>query len=227
MARLWDKGLPLDERILRFTAGEDHRLDERLVEYDARASIAHARMLEKQKLLERRPTAMRSAMDSWRWPPRTPPGNGRSSSPTRTRTAHSSGGSPSASARPAAACISAARATIRCSSHCGSICATRSTCSRAKPKASSRRSSASQREQGAVAPARLHAHATGDAELRGAVGAGFRHRAQRRSRRLAARAEPHGAEPARLRGRLRCAEPAARPRGDARRAWASSERRSP
>lgn len=51
MARLWDKGLPLDERILRFTAGEDHRLDERLVPYDVRASIAHARMLEKQGLL--------------------------------------------------------------------------------------------------------------------------------------------------------------------------------
>ena len=51
MARLWDKGLPLDERILRFTAGEDHELDERLVAYDVRASIAHARMLEKQKLL--------------------------------------------------------------------------------------------------------------------------------------------------------------------------------
>jgi argininosuccinate lyase len=51
MARLWDKGLPLDERILRFTAGEDHRLDERLVEYDVRASIAHARMLEQQQLL--------------------------------------------------------------------------------------------------------------------------------------------------------------------------------
>src|SRR5690606_8162476 len=51
MARLWEKGLPLDERILRFTAGEDHRLDERLVPYDARASIAHARMLEKQGLL--------------------------------------------------------------------------------------------------------------------------------------------------------------------------------
>ena len=51
MPRLWDKGLPLDERILRFTAGEDHRLDERLVQYDARASIAHARMLEKQGLL--------------------------------------------------------------------------------------------------------------------------------------------------------------------------------
>ena len=51
MARLWDKGLPLDERILRFTAGEDHKLDERLVGYDVRASIAHARMLEKQGLL--------------------------------------------------------------------------------------------------------------------------------------------------------------------------------
>jgi argininosuccinate lyase len=51
MTRLWEKGLPLDERILRFTAGEDHKLDERLVAYDARASIAHARMLEKQQLL--------------------------------------------------------------------------------------------------------------------------------------------------------------------------------
>jgi argininosuccinate lyase len=51
MPRLWDKGVPLDERILRFTAGEDHRLDERLVPYDVRASIAHARMLQAQGLL--------------------------------------------------------------------------------------------------------------------------------------------------------------------------------
>ena len=51
MARLWDKGIPLDERILRFTAGEDHRLDARLVPYDVRASIAHARMLETRGLL--------------------------------------------------------------------------------------------------------------------------------------------------------------------------------
>ncbi|HEX9877596.1 MAG TPA: argininosuccinate lyase [Gammaproteobacteria bacterium] len=49
--RLWDKGKPLDERILKFTAGEDHLLDARLVEYDVRASIAHARMLAKQGLL--------------------------------------------------------------------------------------------------------------------------------------------------------------------------------
>lgn len=31
MTRLWDKGAPLDERILRFTVGDDHLLDERLV----------------------------------------------------------------------------------------------------------------------------------------------------------------------------------------------------
>jgi len=51
MSRLWEKGLPLDERVLRYTAGEDHVLDARLVSYDVRASIAHAEMLAAQKLL--------------------------------------------------------------------------------------------------------------------------------------------------------------------------------
>jgi argininosuccinate lyase len=51
MSRLWDKGSPLDARVLRYTAGEDHALDNRLVEYDARASIAHAEMLNAQGLL--------------------------------------------------------------------------------------------------------------------------------------------------------------------------------
>jgi argininosuccinate lyase len=51
MARLWDKGSSLDQRILEFTAGEDHRLDERLVAYDVTASIAHAQMLAAQQLL--------------------------------------------------------------------------------------------------------------------------------------------------------------------------------
>ncbi len=51
MSRLWDKGGPLDERVLRYTAGEDYRLDERLVAYDIRASIAHAEMLHAQQLL--------------------------------------------------------------------------------------------------------------------------------------------------------------------------------
>ena len=51
MSRLWDKGEPLDDRVLRYTAGEDHRLDERLVPYDVRASIAHAEMLHDVGLL--------------------------------------------------------------------------------------------------------------------------------------------------------------------------------
>ena len=45
MTRLWHKGGGLDERVLRYTAGEDHRLDGRLVAYDVRASAAHAGML--------------------------------------------------------------------------------------------------------------------------------------------------------------------------------------
>ena len=53
MSRLWEKGLPLDERVLRYTAGGDHKLDERLVGYDVRASIAHAEMLAEQGLLDR------------------------------------------------------------------------------------------------------------------------------------------------------------------------------
>jgi len=52
MSRLWEKGLPLDERVLRYTAGEDHLLDARLVPYDVRGSIAHAEMLAEQGLLE-------------------------------------------------------------------------------------------------------------------------------------------------------------------------------
>jgi argininosuccinate lyase len=51
MRRLWDKGTPLDERVLRYTAGEDYALDDRLVAYDVRASIAHAEMLNAQGLL--------------------------------------------------------------------------------------------------------------------------------------------------------------------------------
>jgi argininosuccinate lyase len=45
MGRLWDRGEPLDDLVLGYTAGEDHVLDDRLVAYDVRASVAHARML--------------------------------------------------------------------------------------------------------------------------------------------------------------------------------------
>jgi len=52
VSRLWDKGGPLDERVLRYTAGEDHALDNRLVAYDVRASIAHAEALHDCGLLD-------------------------------------------------------------------------------------------------------------------------------------------------------------------------------
>ena len=51
MTRLWDKGTLLDARVLEYTAGDDHILDNRLVRYDIDASIAHAEMLGAQGLL--------------------------------------------------------------------------------------------------------------------------------------------------------------------------------
>jgi len=51
MTRLWDKGTLLDARVLEYTAGDDYILDNRLVRYDIRASIAHAEMLGVQGLL--------------------------------------------------------------------------------------------------------------------------------------------------------------------------------
>jgi argininosuccinate lyase len=51
MTRLWDKGISLDARVLEYTAGDDHALDNRLVAYDIRASVAHAEMLGEQGLL--------------------------------------------------------------------------------------------------------------------------------------------------------------------------------
>jgi argininosuccinate lyase len=51
MTRLWDKGTSLDAQVLEYTAGDAHVLDNRLVRYDIRASIAHAEMLGEQNLL--------------------------------------------------------------------------------------------------------------------------------------------------------------------------------
>jgi len=54
LSRLWDKGFPLDQRVLSYTAGEDHKLDKRLVAYDVKASIAHAEMLCEADLLSKK-----------------------------------------------------------------------------------------------------------------------------------------------------------------------------
>ncbi len=62
MTRLWDKGQPLDERVLRFTAGADHELDNRLVKHDVAASIAHAEMLNACGLLT--PADLKSIRDA-------------------------------------------------------------------------------------------------------------------------------------------------------------------
>ena len=51
MTRLWDKGTSLDDRVLAYTAGDDYVLDNRLVPYDIRASIAHAEMLHESGLV--------------------------------------------------------------------------------------------------------------------------------------------------------------------------------
>lgn len=51
MSRLWEKGEAVDAAVLRYTVGEDYRLDERLVAYDVAASIAHAEGLARRGLL--------------------------------------------------------------------------------------------------------------------------------------------------------------------------------
>ena len=51
MARLWDKGGALDDAVLRYTARDDWQLDQRLLAYDLRASIAHVRGLARAGVL--------------------------------------------------------------------------------------------------------------------------------------------------------------------------------
>ena len=43
--KLWKKDYSLDTRIEKFTVGNDHILDQDLLEFDCKASRAHARML--------------------------------------------------------------------------------------------------------------------------------------------------------------------------------------
>ncbi len=44
--KLWDKGIPVDEVIEKFTIGKDRELDQLLAPYDIMGSIAHVTMLE-------------------------------------------------------------------------------------------------------------------------------------------------------------------------------------
>ena len=52
MARLWDKGQPLDALIEAYTVGDDPTLDLRLLPFDVQASRAHAQMLHSIGVLD-------------------------------------------------------------------------------------------------------------------------------------------------------------------------------
>jgi len=49
--KLWGKGYKLNKKIEDFTVGNDYLLDQKLVKFDCLASIAHAKMLGKIKIL--------------------------------------------------------------------------------------------------------------------------------------------------------------------------------
>jgi len=49
--KLWQKNYKLNEEIEKFTVGNDYLLDQKLVPFDCKASIAHAKMLEKIGIL--------------------------------------------------------------------------------------------------------------------------------------------------------------------------------
>ncbi|WP_109097472.1 argininosuccinate lyase [Aquimarina sp. AU58] len=49
--KLWDKGLPTDQKIDRFTVGNDRQLDMVIARYDVQATLVHAKMLHKINLL--------------------------------------------------------------------------------------------------------------------------------------------------------------------------------
>lgn len=49
--KLWDKGINVEKEILTFTVDNDYTMDQNLVPFDCIASIAHAKMLAKMKVL--------------------------------------------------------------------------------------------------------------------------------------------------------------------------------
>ncbi len=49
--KLWNKGISLNEKIEKFTVGNDYILDKKLLKYDCLASIAHAKILVDSKIL--------------------------------------------------------------------------------------------------------------------------------------------------------------------------------
>ena len=52
MTKLWQKGFSTEKLIEQFTVDKDYELDEYIAKYDVLASMAHAKMLEKIKILD-------------------------------------------------------------------------------------------------------------------------------------------------------------------------------
>lgn len=52
--KLWEKGIPTDQKIDLFTVGNDRELDLVLAKYDVLGSIAHAKMLQKINILTKK-----------------------------------------------------------------------------------------------------------------------------------------------------------------------------
>ncbi|HLD87407.1 MAG TPA: argininosuccinate lyase [Candidatus Nanoarchaeia archaeon] len=52
--KLWKKGYDVDKAIERFTVGTDYALDQKLVPYDCKASLSHAKMLLKIGVLSKK-----------------------------------------------------------------------------------------------------------------------------------------------------------------------------
>ena len=209
----WDKGTPLDERVLRYTAGEDHALDNRLVAYDVRASIAHAEMLHAAGPARRRTISKRFAHGLTEIAAEHARGEWQRAARARGRTDGArESADRSASARPASACTSAARATIRCSRRCACICAMPSTsCSEGVNAVADALD-----ELGAARGRRRSCPATPTCSrrcrARSRCGPAVSRPSCATMRKVCASAAARAEESARLRRRLRHAEPAARSR---------------
>ena len=53
MGKIWDKGFEVDKRVEEFTVGNDFLIDMKLINYDCKASIIHAKMLRKIGVLSK------------------------------------------------------------------------------------------------------------------------------------------------------------------------------
>ncbi len=52
--KLWDKGLSIDKKIENFTIGNDREIDLHIAKHDIKASLAHAKMLAKTKIITKK-----------------------------------------------------------------------------------------------------------------------------------------------------------------------------